>query len=80
MRIKHLFVLINIRNKGDVGAVKQVKDLQYFFTDRSKAMFLLWILFMSVMLFCLYLAALWSPGGKALSFVCDFSCVFVTFQ
>ena len=35
---------------------------------------------MFVMLFCLDLAALRSPAGKALSFVCDFSCVFVTFQ
>ena len=39
--------------------------------------------FVSVMLSCLFIAALWSPAGKGLtlgSLVCDFfSCVFVTF-
>ena len=29
MRTKHLFVLINIRNKGEVDTVKHVKTLQY---------------------------------------------------
>ena len=33
MQIKHLLVLINIRNKGNVGTVKHVN----FLTDRSKA-------------------------------------------
>ena len=41
-----------------------------YFTDRSKAVLLLWILsvicvlFVFVILSCLFLAALWSPAGK----------------
>ena len=42
MQTKHLFVLIHIRNKGKVGTIKQVKLL---FTYRSKAVLLLWIIF-----------------------------------
>ena len=60
MRNKNLFVLIHIRNKGKVGAGPQVN---IYFTDRSKALLLLWIFlllrFMSVMLSCLFFAALW---------------------
>ena len=60
-----------------------------FFTVRSKAVLLLWILFcylhfmfVFVMLSCLFLVALWSPAGKGLTswLLCVmFSCVFVTF-
>ena len=45
MRTKHLLVLINIRNKGEGGTIKLFKALQYFFTERSKAVRLLWILY-----------------------------------
>ena len=45
MRTKHLCVLIYIRIKGEVGAVKYVEILQYFFTDRPKAVLLLSNLF-----------------------------------
>ena len=45
-----------------------------FFTDRSKAVLLLWILFcylcftvVFIILSCLFLAALWSPAGKGLT-------------
>ena len=34
-----------------------------------------YLCFVSVMLSCLFIVALWSPAGKGL-----FSCVFVTFQ
>ena len=37
-------VLVHIRIKGEVGAVKLVFALQYIFTDRSKAVLLLWII------------------------------------
>ena len=62
MLTKHLFVLIHIRNKGEVSAVKH-----------GKAVLLLWIIivicvsFRTVMLSCLFLAALWSPAGKGLT-------------
>ena len=47
MPTKSLFVLIYIRNKGEVGAVKQVfkrPHVKKNCTDRSKAVLLLWIL------------------------------------
>ena len=64
MRTKHLFVLIHIGYEGDVGTVEHVLALQYFFTDRSKTVLLLWVLLitcvscLSVILSCLFLAAL----------------------
>ena len=57
-----------------------------YFTDRSKAVLLLWIFFSVLRLFCLcarlFICALWSPPGKRLtswlSFVV-YNCEFVTF-
>ena len=59
-----------------------------YFTDRSKAVLLLWILYVISVLrllclcACLYICALWSPAGKGLtswlSFVVS-KCEFVTF-
>ena len=61
MRTKHLFVLIHIRNKGEVVTVKHVLAL----------VLLLWIIFVicvcQSILSCLFLAALWSPVGKGLA-------------
>ena len=52
-----LFVLIHIRNKDEVGTMTLVKALQQkYFTDRSKAVLLLWIflfIHISCLLFCL---------------------------
>ena len=68
MQTKHLFVLNHIRNKGGVGTVNQV-----IFTDYSKAAtllwnrFVIWFLCVSVILSCLFLAAVWSPAGKGLT-------------
>ena len=42
MKTKHLCVLIHICTKCEVSAVNPVKVL---FTDRSKAVLLLWIIF-----------------------------------
>ena len=67
------FVLVHIRIKGEVGAVKLVLAQQYnIFTDRSKAVLLLWIICVSLclvffMLSHLFIAALWSPAGKGLT-------------
>ena len=44
MRIKHLCVLIHIRNKVGVCTVKHVESF-IDFSDSSKAMLLLWIIF-----------------------------------
>ena len=70
VQTKHLFVLIHFRIKGEVGTVKHFWALQ-FFTDYAKVVLLLWIIFvmsfMSAMLSCLLLAALWSPAGKGLT-------------
>ena len=53
MLTKHLCFLIPIKIKGEVGIVKHVYALQYF-TDLSKAVFLLWIIlsFMFHVCFC----------------------------
>ena len=47
MRNKRLSVLIHIRNKGEVGTVpsNMFKPSNNFLTDCSKAVLLLWILF-----------------------------------
>ena len=54
MQTKHVCVLIYIEIKGEAGTVKHIQALQYFFTDRSKAVLLLWTLFV-VCVFCLSL-------------------------
>ena len=64
--------MITFRQKMKEEFVLQaVSPPVIFFTDRSKAVLLLLILFviyvfMSVMLSCLFNAALWSPAGKGL--------------
>ena len=47
MRTKHLCVSIHIRNKDEIGTFKSnmFKPSSNFLTDRSKAVFLLWVLF-----------------------------------
>ena len=67
MLTKHLFVLIKIRNEGDVGR-PTVKHLKH--TDRSKAALLFWIRFiicvscLSVILSCLFLQPYGNLLGK----------------
>ena len=46
-------MLVHILIKGEVGAVKPVKPPVKYFTDRSKAVRLLWILYV---VFCLVFA------------------------
>ena len=67
---------------------KKVQLLQSYFTDRSKAVLLLWINYVISVLFLLcfrarlFIDALWSPAGKGLtsrlSFVMS-NCEVVTF-
>ena len=73
MQTKHLCALIHIWTKDEVGTVKQVEALQLnIFTDRSKAVLLLWIICVIYVLYfsCfrvhLFIATLWSPAGKGL--------------
>ena len=52
--------------------MKLVQALQLYFTDRSKAVLLLWIIYVTsvlffVMLSCAFIDALWSPAGKGLT-------------
>ena len=88
MQTKYLCVLIHIRIKGEVGAVKPVSPPVKYFTDRSKAILLLWIFYVySVLrLLCLcgrlFICALLSPAGKGLTSWLSFmvsNCKFVTF-
>ena len=54
MQTKHLCVLINIRTKVEVGAPLSwfKPSNKIFFTDRSKAVLLLWIFYVISVLFC----------------------------
>ena len=73
MRTKHLFVLIHIRIKGEVGIVKQVKASGISLLTVPRRCFLgdhfcyLFFMFVFDMLSSLLLAALWSPVGKGLT-------------
>ena len=49
MQTKYLCVLIHIWIKGEVGAVKPVLALVKYFTDRFKAVLLLWIFYVFVL-------------------------------
>ena len=42
---KQLCVLIHIRTSGEVGPFNMSKPSRFFFADRSKGVFLLWIIF-----------------------------------
>ena len=89
MQTKHICVLIHIWTKDEVGApLNRFKPFVKYFTDRSKAVLLLWIFynFSVLCLLCLctrlFICALWSPAGKELtswlSFVLS-NCEFFTF-
>ena len=79
-------VLVHIRIKAEVGIMKRISPAVKYFTDRFKAVLLLWIfyVFSVLCLLCarLFICALWSPAGKGLtswlSFVVS-NCEFVTF-
>ena len=89
MQTKHLCVLVHFWTKGEVGVpLNWFKLYSKYFTDRSKAMLLLWIIYV---LFCLFLLcfhvrlfvdAFWSPAKKRLtswlSFVMS-NCGVITF-
>ena len=82
-------VLIHIRTIGEVGNVKPSTPV-FYFTDRSKAVLLLWILFiiyvLSVSLICCLVCSLqichylMGKGWPLGSLVCDVFLFFVTFQ
>ena len=58
MQTKHIFVLIHFRNKGKVGTLKHIKAHQYYFTGCSFVDLFCYLSFISVMLSCLFFAAL----------------------
>ena len=67
------FFLIHFRNKDEVGPGKHVQALQWklfycLFSDGASFVDpFCYLCFMSVILSCLFLAALWSPAGKCLT-------------
>ena len=82
-------VLVHIRIKGRGWRLEtSLSPPVKYFTDRSKAVLLLWIfcvfsvLCLLCLCACLFICALWSPAGKGLtswpSFVVS-NCEFVTF-
>ena len=84
MQTKHICALIHIWIKSEVGALSP--PVKYF-TDRSKAVLLLWIIcvflcLVFLMLSHLIIVALWSPCSERtdlLALVGDVYCIFVTF-
>ena len=88
-----LFVLIHIRNYGEVGIVKHAKapppPPNNFLTDRSMTLLLLWILFLLfVFRVCLSYCLVWAlqpcshllgKGWRLDSLVCDAFLCFFTF-
>ena len=55
MQTRHQCV-INIRTKGEVGApLNRLSPPVKYFTDRSKAVLLLWIIYVISVLFCFVL-------------------------
>ena len=75
MQTKHLCVVIHISTKCEVGAVKPVIALQLdIFTDRSKAVLLLWIIFVIKVLclsvYCSLLVTCWEKADL-LALVCE---------
>ena len=83
----YLCVLVRIWIGGEVGAVKS-PPVKYF-TDRSKAVLLLWIFYAFFSVLCLlrlcarlFICALWSPAEKGLTSWLSslvYNCEFVTF-
>ena len=64
----NLCVVIHIRIKGEDGTMKLVSTFSNFLTDCSKAVLLLWIFCVICvclgLLYCLFLATLWSFVGE----------------
>ena len=82
MPTKHLFVLTHIRNKGEVGTLYHKTSLSppeiffFYLLFQGGVSFVdpfCYLCFVSVMLSCLFFAALWSSAGKGL--VSWLSCV-----
>ena len=87
MRTKHLFILIHIRNKDEVGTMRLVSPTVNIFTDRSKVVLLLWIILLFMFHVChavlsvhcrLVVTCLEMTNHLAFLYVI-LSCVFVTF-
>ena len=87
MQTKHLFVLIHIRNKGEVDTIKMFELSSSFTTDRSRQCLLCgsFLLYVLHVCFCHTVLCSVQPCGhllgKALplgSLVCDVSCVFLS--
>ena len=69
MQTKHLFVSIHIWNKGEVGApFNGLSSPVKYFTDRSKAVLLLWIfyVFLSCVCYACVRICLYVPCGHLL--------------
>ena len=87
MQIKHLCVLIHIWTSGEIDAQwNQFTALQEsIFTDRSKAVLLLWIIYVMscvchpfASVHCC-LVVTWRERADLLALVCDVNCAFATF-
>ena len=64
MQTKHLFVLIDILNKDEVGTIKPEKIV---FTDRSKGVLLLWVNFVINVSYLSCFLVLWSSALKEIA-------------
>ena len=86
MQTKHLFVLIHIRNKGEVGITKLVKPSSIFLltVPRGAFLWILFIIYVSCLSYCLVCS--FKPCGHLLEegyslgcLVCGVFLCFVTF-
>ena len=78
MRTKHVFVFIHIRNKDSAGTITSLSPpVKYFLLAVPRRCFFVngfcYLCFVFIMLFYLFIAALWSPAGKGLT--SSLSCV-----
>ena len=83
MQTKHLFVLIHIRKKTEVGTIKLVYASSKIFlltVPRQCFFYGSFLLFTFVVLSCLFTAALWSPAGKGLTSWLSCMCCFLVFM
>ena len=56
MRTKHLYDLVHIIYKGEVGTVNHVKPSSNFLSDRSKAVLILLVIFVICVWFLIVLS------------------------
>ena len=83
MRTKHLFVLILIRNKGEVGSIKQYKIFYSQFQGGASFVgpycYLFHVCHAFLFVHCSLVVSCWELADLLALLYVIFSCIFVTF-